>query len=136
MDKVTIITRAETTSVERNWRQSGGGRVFTFDMMLELPQSHKIAGLGRDSEVVFEDKRYFVNHKEVVREAPPELVRLVLNGAGSVTETQGVRGRRHGSPASFTRVGNMSPLRSQREVTSAFFIPVHNSDARPASSPQ
>jgi hypothetical protein len=59
-------------------------------MMLELPQSHKIAGLGSDSEIVFEDERYFVNHKEVVRETPPELVRLVLNGAGSATGTRGV----------------------------------------------
>jgi hypothetical protein len=101
MKEVTMITREETTCVERNWRQSGGGRVFTYTLMLELPQSHKIDGLGSDSEIVFEDERYFVNHKEVVRESPPELVRLVLNGAGSATGTQGVRSRRRGSPASF-----------------------------------
>jgi hypothetical protein len=101
VEEVTIITREETTRVERNWRQSGGGRVFTFAVMLELPQSHKIAGLRSDSEIVFEDERYFVNHKEVVRETPPELVRLVLDGAGSATGTQGVRSRRRGSPASF-----------------------------------
>jgi len=120
MDKVTIITRAETTCVERNWRQSGGGRVFTFDMMIELPQSHKVAGLGRDSEIVFEDKRYFVSHKEVLRKAPPELVRLVLTGTGYAADTQGVRGRRHGSPASFSRVGNVSPYPSHGTFTSAF----------------
>lgn len=109
MDKVTVITRAETTYVEQNWRQAGGGRVLTFDMMLELPQSHKIAGLGCASKIVFEDKRYLVNHKEVVRRAPPELVRLVLNGTGSATETRDVRSRRHRSPVSFSRVGYMLP---------------------------
>lgn len=120
MDKMTIITRAETTYVERNWRQSGGGRVLSYDMMLELPQSHKIAGLGRDSEILFEDKRYFVNHKEVVREAPPELVRLVLTGTGYAAVTQGVRSRRHGSPASFSLVGNVPHIRSHGTFTSAF----------------
>ena len=114
------ITRAETTYVEQNWRQSGGGRVLTFDMMLELPQSHKIAGLGRESEIVFEDKHYIVNHKEVVRKASPELVRLVLSRTGYAAGTQDVRRRRPVSPPSFSRVGNVSPYSSHGTFTSAF----------------
>lgn len=120
MDKATIITRAETTSVERNWRQSGGGRVFTFDMMLELPQSHKIAGLGRNTEIVFEDKRYVVNHREVVRKASPEMVRLALNRTGYAAEAWRAHGGRPTSPASFSRVGNVPHLRSHGTFTSPF----------------
>jgi hypothetical protein len=117
MDKVTMIARAETTSVERNWRQSGGGRVLTFDMMLELPHSPKVAALGRNSEIVFEDKRYVVNHREVVRKASPEMVRLALNRIGYAAE---VRSRQPMSPASFSRVGNVLHLRSHGTFTSAF----------------
>ena len=77
MNGLTTITRAETTCVEHNWLQSAGGRVLTFDMMLEIPHSPKVAALGRSSEVVFEDKQYIVNHKEVVRKAswPGRIVR-------------------------------------------------------------
>lgn len=120
MGKMTIITRAETTYVEQNWLQGAGGRVLTFDMMLELPHSPKVAALGRNSEIVFEDKRYVVNHREVVRKASPEMVRLALNRTGYAAEIQGVRSRRHGLPASFSRVGNVPHLRSHGTFTSAF----------------
>jgi hypothetical protein len=100
MGKMTIIRRAETTCVKRNWREGAGGRVLTFDMMLELPHSPKVAALGRNSEIVFEDKLYVVNHREVVREASTEMVRLALNRTGYAAEVQGVRSRQHGLPAS------------------------------------
>jgi hypothetical protein len=120
MNKMTIITKAETTYVEQNWRQGAGGRVLTFDMMLELPHSPKVAALGRNSEIVFEDKRYVVNHREVVSKTSPEMVRLALNRTGYAAEIQGVRSRRHGVTASFSRVGNVPHLRSHGTFTSAF----------------
>ena len=81
------ITRAETTYVEQNWRQGAGGRVLTFDMMLELPHSPTVAALERNSEIVFEDKRYTVNHTEVARKASPEVVRIALNRTGRAAES-------------------------------------------------
>jgi hypothetical protein len=86
MNETTKITRSETTCAERNWRQDAGGRVLTFDMMLETPQSPKIAALGRHSEIVFEGGRYIVNHKEVDGDVSPEIVRLVLTGTGNAAE--------------------------------------------------
>ena len=109
MNELTTITRAETTYVEQNWRQGEGGRVLTFDMMLEMPHSPKVAALGRSSEIVFEDKQYIVNHKEVVREASPEVVRLALNRTGSAPETRHTQSRRAMSPASFSRAENAPP---------------------------
>jgi hypothetical protein len=109
MDELIKITRAETTYVEQNWRQGAGGRVLTFDMMLELPHSTKVAALGRNSEILFEDKRYVVNHKEIVGKAPPEMVRLALNRAGGASETRHVHSRRTSSPASFSRSENAPP---------------------------
>lgn len=87
MDKLTKITRAETTYVEQNWRQGAGGRVLTFDMMLELPHSPKVAALGRNSEIVFEDKQYTVNHTEVVRKASSGVIRIALNRSGRAAES-------------------------------------------------
>lgn len=116
---MTIITRAETTCVEQNWRQGAGGRVLTFDIMLELPHSSKVAALGRNSEVVFEDKRYVVNHREVVRKASPEMVRLALNRTGYAAEIQGVRSRRHlPTHAAPSSIVNHSSTRSPK-MTSA-----------------
>ncbi len=103
--KMTIITRAETTHVEQNWRQGGGGRVLTFDMMLEMARSPKVAGLGLNSEVAFEGKRYIVNHKEVVREESPGTVRLVLTRAGRAAESDPARSKRPRSLAPFLLVG-------------------------------
>jgi len=120
MDKMTKITRAEATYVERNWRQSAGGRVLTFDMMLEMTESPKVAALGRDSEVVFDDKRYVLIQKEVVSEASPHLVRLVLERAGGTEGTWSARSRQPLSPASLFRVGCAPPLASHVAVTSAF----------------
>lgn len=120
MDELTRITRAETTYVEQNWRQGAGGRVLTFDMMLEMPHSPKVAALGRNSEIVFEDKQYIVNHKEVVGKASPELVRLALNRAGRGAETWSARSRRPASPASFSPVGDAPPLPFHRPVTPTF----------------
>lgn len=120
MDRLTKITRAETTYVEQNWRQGAGGRVLTFDMMLELPHSPKVAALGRSSEIVFEDKQYIVNHKEVVRKATPELVRLALNRAGRAAESWSARSMRPTSPASFSPIENAPPLPFHRPVTPAF----------------
>jgi len=48
-------------------------------MMLEMPDSPKVAALMRNSEVSFEDKRYVVNHTETVRRTSPKTVRLALN---------------------------------------------------------
>ena len=112
MGELTKITRAETTYVEQNWRQDAGGRVLTFDMMLEMPHSTKVASLGRNSEIIFEDKRYVVNHKEVVGKASTELVRLALNRAGGASETRQAQSRRTLSPASFSRIENAPPLPS------------------------
>jgi hypothetical protein len=99
MDGLTIITRAETSCVERNWRQGAGGRVLMFDMMLEMPQSQKVAVLGCQSEIDFEGRRYIVNHKEVVRKAPTETVRLMLTKNGGAAEPQRDRsGRPDGYP--------------------------------------
>lgn len=120
MNGLTTITRAETTYVEQNWRQGAGGRVLTFDMMLEMPHSPKVAALGRSSEIVFEGKRYIVNHKEVVGKASPELVRLALNRAGRAAETWSARSRRPTSPASFSPVGDAPPLPFHRPVTPTF----------------
>ena len=120
MNGLTTITRAETTYVEQDWRQGEGGRVLTFDMMLEMPHSPKVAALGRSSEIVFEDKQYIVNHKEVVRKASPELVRLALNRAGRAAETWSARSRRPASPATFSPVGNVPPLPFHRPVTPTF----------------
>lgn len=118
MDKLTKITRAETTYVEQNWRQGAGGRVLTFDMMLELPHSTKVAALTRNSEIVFEDGRYVVSHKEVVRKAPPELVRIALNRIGRAAETRTDQSRRPTPPNSFPWVGNAPPLHPHRAGTS------------------
>ena len=100
-NKMTIITRAETIHVEQNWRQGTGGRVLTFDMMLEMPHSPKVAGLGLNSEVAFEGRRYIVNHKEVVREESPRTVRLVLTGASRTVEARPARSKRPASLAPF-----------------------------------
>jgi hypothetical protein len=127
MNKMTKITRAETTCVERNWRQSAGGRVLTFDMMLEMTESPKVAALGRDSEVVFDDKRYVLIQKKVVREASPHLVRLVLERARGTERTWSARSRQSLLPASFSRVGCAPPLASHVAVTSTFRTPAHNS---------
>jgi hypothetical protein len=86
MNETTEITREETTRVDRNWRQ-GGGRVLNFDMMLEIPQSPKIAALGRHSEIIFDGRRYIANHKEVIRKSSPEIVRLLLTGTGVAAGT-------------------------------------------------
>ena len=86
MSELTTIDRAEIARAEQNWRQSAGGRVLTFDMMLELPHSPKVAALGRDSEIVFEDKRYAVIHKEIVIRTSPDMVRLALNRTGGAAE--------------------------------------------------
>jgi hypothetical protein len=110
MDKLTKITRAETTYVEQNWRQGAGGRVLTFDMMLELPHSPKVAALGRNSEIVFDDKRYKVDHTEVVRKSPLEVVRIALNRTGRAAETWSDQSRQPASPTSFSWVGNAPPL--------------------------
>lgn len=81
MDQVTTIHRGETTYAEENWRYSGSGRVVTYDLTLEMPQSQRIAGLGRNSAVVFEDRQYKVNHREPVGSGSREVVRLVLSYA-------------------------------------------------------
>lgn len=94
MDELTKITRAETTYVEQNWRQGAGGRVLTFDIMLEVPHSSKVAALRRNSEIVFEDKWYTVNHTEVVRKASPEVVRIALNRTGRAAESWSDQNRR------------------------------------------
>jgi hypothetical protein len=120
MGKLTKITRAETTCVEQNWRQGEGGRVLTFDMMLEMPQSERVADLGRHSEIVFEGKRYIVSQKDVFRKASPEMVRLVLTKAGGASETRQAQSRRYSSSASFSRVGSVPHFRSNGTVTSAF----------------
>jgi hypothetical protein len=119
MDKLTKITRAETTYVEQNWRQGAGGRVLTFDMMLEVPHSPTVAALDRNSGIVFEDKRYTVNHTEVVRKASPETVRIVLNRTGHTAETWSGRSRRPTSPGSFSPVGNV-PLPSHGAASHTF----------------
>ena len=113
MDKLTKITRAETTYVEQNWRQDGGGRVLTFDMMLEVPQSSKVALLGRNSEVVFEEKRYTVNHTEVVRKTSPELVRIALNRTGRAAESWSDQSRRPTSRPRHTTASHELPHASR-----------------------
>ena len=117
MDKLTKITRAETTHVEQNWRQGAGGRVLTFDMMLELPHSPKVATLARNSEIAFEDKQYRVDHTEVVRKGTLGMVRIALNRTGHAAETWSDQSRRPASPASFSWVGNAPPLHSHRAST-------------------
>jgi hypothetical protein len=81
-----------------------------FDMMLEMPQSQKVAALGRQSEIDFEGKRYIVNHKEVVRNVPPETVRLMLNKSGGAAEIQLDRSGRTG--------GYPHPIRLSLETSS------------------
>jgi len=111
MNQLTKITRAETICAEQNWRQSGGGRVLTFDLMLEIPQSQKVSGLECHSQIVFEDQRYIVHRKEVVR-VFPEAVRLVLSRIGFGREPQKVKGRRHLPATSLSSHVNASPVRS------------------------
>ncbi len=119
MDQVTTINRAETTSAEQNWRQDGGGRVLTFDMMLEMPRSRKIAGLGHQSEIVFEDRRYTVNHTEVVSKSSPEMVRLVLNRTSGPPKPRSAERRRLSWHVGSSWLGNAQPLPSHA-LSSAF----------------
>src|SRR4051795_11282354 len=116
MEELITITKAETTHVERNWRQ-GGGRILTFDMMLELPQSRKIAALGPRSEVLFEGKRYAVHQKEVLRKTSPEMVRLLLTRVDSAADTAPTHSGRHRSHPSPSRVLNVPSFPTQAELT-------------------
>jgi hypothetical protein len=116
MEKLITITRAETTHVEQNWRQ-GGGRVLTFDMMLEIPQSQKVAALALRSEILFEGKRYTVHQKEVLRKSPPETVRLLLTRADGAADTWPTHSGRHRSPPSLSRVVNVPSFPTQAEET-------------------
>jgi hypothetical protein len=113
MNKLTNITRAETTSVEQNWRQGAGGRVLTFDMMLELPRSPKVGALGRNSEIVFEDKQYSVNHTEVVRKASSQVVRIALNRTGRAAESWSDQSRRPASRPRHTAASHELPHASR-----------------------
>jgi hypothetical protein len=116
MDELTTITRAETTQVEQNWRQ-GGGRVLTFDMMLEMPQSQKVAILGLRSEILFEGKRYTVQQKEVIRRSSPETVRLLLTRTDGAADDWPTHSGRHRSPPLLLRVVNTPSFPTQAEVT-------------------
>jgi hypothetical protein len=111
MNQLPKITRAETICAEQNWRQSGGGRVLTFDLMLEIPQSRKVSGIECHSQIVFEDQRYTVDQKEVVR-AFPEVVRLVLSRIGLGREPHKVKVRQHLPATSSSSHVNTSPVRS------------------------
>lgn len=75
---MTTITKAETTYFETGWRWSAGGRVTTFNMMIEVPESPKVAGLVSNSKVLFEETEYVVNHTEVIGTFP-KTIRLALN---------------------------------------------------------
>ena len=75
---MTTITKAETTYVETGWRWSAGGRVLTFNMMLEVPASPKVAGLVNHSKVLFEETSYLVNHTEVIGTSP-KTIRIALS---------------------------------------------------------
>ena len=75
---LTTITKAETTYVEEDWRWSAGGRVLTFNMMLEVPVSPKVARLVSHSKVLFEEKPYVVNHTEVIGTSP-KIIRIALS---------------------------------------------------------
>ena len=116
MNELIEITRAETTYAEQNWRQSAGGRVVTYDMMLEMPRSPKVVALERNAEIVFEEKRYIVNHKETVGKASPEMVRLALSRAGGAAQPRRGRGGRPILPAS--SAGNAPPFTSHGAVAS------------------
>lgn len=120
MEEIIKIMRAETIRVEQKWRQSAGGRVFSFDMMLEMPHSPKIAALGSSPEIIFEGKRYAVDHKEIIRKTSPEMVRLGLNRTGGVSASRQTRSRRHHSPASFSGTGYASPYSPRGAVTADF----------------
>ena len=76
--KLTTITKAETTYAEEGWRWSAGGRVLTFNMMLEVPVSPKVSRLVSHSKVLFEETAYLVNHTEVIGTSP-KTIRIALN---------------------------------------------------------
>ena len=79
---MTTVTRSETTKVYRNWRESAGGRVLTFDLMLEMPRSSKVDGLPLNSDIVFEGKRYVVNSHAPIIGTAEGTIRLMLMAAG------------------------------------------------------
>ncbi len=105
---MTTITRAETTYVEQGWRWGGGGRVFSFDMMIEMPDSPKVAALMSNSEVLFEEKRYVVNLTQIVRKSP-KTVRLALSRIDAASETSRQENQKHRSTIPSSQPGT-SPI--------------------------
>ena len=72
------ISKAETTYAEEGWRWSAGGRVLTFNMMLEVLESAKVVGLVSNSKVLFEEIAYLVNHTAIIGTSP-RTIRLALS---------------------------------------------------------
>ena len=108
---MTTITRAEKTYVEQRWRLGKGGRVFTFDVMVEIPDSPKIGGVKSSSKVLFEGQQYVVSHTEIVRTSP-KIVRLALNRIDGVAVRPGYEIEKYESAKPF----------SQRSLKSSFEV--------------